>query len=368
MATNYPWTIEHSGNEGSTWTDITNYVQTFSYRYGRQRVSDQWASGRGGMDGVYPASLPTIDVGDWVRIKEPTNGVIYLLAVSDYSRMFSPAGADADRWEMTLEDAFAQLGRIYLDSDSTTVTGIDPPIAAWGVATTYGVDFDYYGTGNSTVDIPAQTKGTSGAAIINNLINQAGAYMQTHRVDLGSKYIAYDSLPYTGDPDNLFTNTTWSDDGGANDFEYQQLEFQGLADSYFDRIFVVPATIAAEEAGTGLRAYQQNTFHETATQANDWADFLLLQLGSPALCPTVLQSSTAAQKGARPALLDLLPGNTVTVQLRGTDYYGMIEGGAVNITPANTKITLYLSDRSQLNFLLLDDTVFGKLDENRLGF
>jgi hypothetical protein len=53
---------------------------------------------------------------------------------------------------------------------------------------------------------------------------------------------------------------------------------------------------------------------------------------------------------------------------RGTTYAAIVEGGQCRATPDNVVGTLFLSGQDQNAYLVLDDTTFGKLDENKLGF
>lgn len=357
---NYSWTISHSSNDGSTWTDITDLCQTWTYRYGRRAVTDQWATGGGAIDGTRPADLPTISVGDWIKFAEAGYSTQFVLAVADFTWTYNPA-ATADTWTITLEDAYAQIGRIYLDSDATIPAGLSPGVNAWGLVTTYGVNFNYYGGTSSTCSAITAAKGTSGTQILQTLSNQAGAYIQSHRVDTGVVWVGYDAMPWSGDPDNLFTEILFSDVAGQT--QYTELQFEGLADAYFDLIFVNPQGLDSQSAGTGLRAYAQDTYHETEAQADSWADYLLIQLGSAAQTPSVIQNVSAAVQP-----VNFMPGNSAKITLRGSSYYATIEGGVISATPAQTRVTLNLSDREATNYLILNDTVWGKLDQNRLGF
>lgn len=365
---NYSWTIEHSSDSGSTWTSITPYVQSWSYRYGRQSVTNQWSTGTGIMEGVNPASLPSIQLGDWIRFHEASLNTVYILQVGDYSRTYNIAGANADRWQIALEDAYSQVGRARAQYTASSAAGnsVYDLIGLGGIVADILVG--PHGGNWSKCSAVTLSKGDPIAQQVNKLNNQAGAYIQSHRVDLGMDWYGFDATEWYGDPTNHFHETTYSDDGGVNDYEYEQIQFEGLADSYFDAIYVEPDGLAVQTAGTGSRTYGITTFDQTTNQAADWASYLQIQLGGRTQVPNVLITSAQAQKGALPDLLELLPGNTLEIQLRGTNYYSIIEGGIVSANPENTRITLNLSDRDAVNYLLLDNSNFGRLNENRLGF
>lgn len=357
---NYTWTIEHSSDGGSTLTDITSLCQRWTYRYGRRAVTDQWSTGTGTVDGLDPASLPTISVGDYIVFSEAGYGIQFVLAVADFTWSYNPA-ATADRWTITLEDAYAQVGRIYLNSDATINAGSDCGTIVYGLATFYSpLVMTKYG-GFSKLSAFTLNKGTNGTQVFQTLTSQAGAYMQTQNVAGGTIWVGYESLPCNGDPDNLFTTILFSDVAGQ--VPYTEIQFEGLADSYFDIVYVKPAGLAAQSSGSGSRQYALDTYDQTTAQAQTWADYLLIQLGSATQTPSTISTISDA---VEPVFY--MPGNSVEITLRGSTYYATIEGGVITATPAQTRITLNLSDREATNFLILDDTVWGKLDENRLGF
>jgi hypothetical protein len=61
-------------------------------------------------------------------------------------------------------------------------------------------------------------------------------------------------------------------------------------------------------------------------------------------------------------------GARVSVTFRGTVYYSIIEGVRVTATPESSRYTFYLSGADLNNYLILNDTVFGRLDYNKLGY
>jgi hypothetical protein len=63
-----------------------------------------------------------------------------------------------------------------------------------------------------------------------------------------------------------------------------------------------------------------------------------------------------------------LVGARVSVTFRGTVYQSIIEGVRVTATPQSSRYTFYLSGADLNNYLILNDTVFGRLDFNKLGY
>ena len=366
---NYSWTIEHSANQGTSWTSITSYVQNWSYSYGRRSVTDQWSTGTGFVEGIKPNNLPAISIGDWIRFYEASLNTVYILQVGDYKRQYNIAGASADRWEISLEDAYSQVGRARAQYTATSAAGDSAKVVLDLGAIVAGILADTTGGNWSKCSAITVAIGEPISDEVNKLNFQAGAYIQSHRVDQGIDWYGFDATDWYGDPTNHFHETKYSDaGGGGTHFEYEQIQFEGLANSYFDSVYVEPAGLATQIAGSGSRTYGIQTYDQTTAQAQSWADYLLIQLSGKTQTPSILVTSAQTQQGPLPDLLELLPGNVLEIVLRGSEYYAIIEGGTVSATPSDTRISLSLSDRDAVNYLLLNNSNWGRLDENRLGF
>jgi hypothetical protein len=61
-------------------------------------------------------------------------------------------------------------------------------------------------------------------------------------------------------------------------------------------------------------------------------------------------------------------GYQIGIILRGTRYQCVLEGATITATPESTRFTYYLSSAEAYSFLILDDAIYGKLDNNKLGF
>jgi hypothetical protein len=66
--------------------------------------------------------------------------------------------------------------------------------------------------------------------------------------------------------------------------------------------------------------------------------------------------------------LGVMVGANVSVVFRGTTYQCVIEGINVTATPENARYTYYLSAGDYNNYLILNDSVYGQLNNNRLGY
>ena len=61
-------------------------------------------------------------------------------------------------------------------------------------------------------------------------------------------------------------------------------------------------------------------------------------------------------------------GMRVIVEFRGTTFNCIIEGVTISGTPEMSRYTFALSSAEQNNYLILDETIFGRLDFNKLGY
>jgi hypothetical protein len=57
-----------------------------------------------------------------------------------------------------------------------------------------------------------------------------------------------------------------------------------------------------------------------------------------------------------------------TIGFRGDSYNVIFEGVQITATPQQTRVTLYMSGQDNNAYLVLNDAIYGKLDENKLSF
>jgi hypothetical protein len=58
----------------------------------------------------------------------------------------------------------------------------------------------------------------------------------------------------------------------------------------------------------------------------------------------------------------------IELKFRGSTYTAFVLGFSLSVTPEICRATLNLLPSQATNFLILDDTVFGTLNNNKLGF
>lgn len=159
---------------------------------------------------------------------------------------------------------------------------------------------------------------------------------------------------------------------------YDQASFGAWSDNYYTQVSVDPESFAAQTvtksgATAPYRTYTVNTLSASSGQALDQANFLLSQYDTQRFALTSVSCLAEAQNTFKldrmgVALFSYLVGSRVTVVFRGTTYYSVIEGVSVTATPESSRYTYYLSGQDLNNYLVLNDSVFGQLNYNKLGY
>jgi hypothetical protein len=170
--------------------------------------------------------------------------------------------------------------------------------------------------------------------------------------------------------------------GGSTQI-YNQIQFLSLADNFYTQVTVTPesysaATVTKSGATVPYRTYQNNTFNSSTSQATDLANYLLGNYGTSRFAITSISASQRAQGDG--SLLDQVGmigadsgiyaciGAQVNVVFRGTTFVCVVEGCTVSGNPDDTNYTFHVSGADLNAYLLLNNAVFGKLDNNKLGY
>lgn len=178
--------------------------------------------------------------------------------------------------------------------------------------------------------------------------------------------------------DFVFSDTT----NDSSHRVFQQIEFEGLADTFFNEVIVTPqqaAGVVSRVDSLNLlstyRTLSVTTFNDSSQNAQSLADALLNQYSVPAVTISRIVATSSGQQtqnldnfGYEDLPFGFLPLMRVQVDLRGQTFYGQIEGVQLSATPSGSVFTYYLTGVDSLAFFTLDSTVNGVLDQNRLAF
>jgi hypothetical protein len=184
--------------------------------------------------------------------------------------------------------------------------------------------------------------------------------------------------PFQQNPVNEASTAVFSDTPAVNEFSYDQIDFNSYADNYWTQVSVTPlgssvVTVTQAGATTPYRTYSINTLNSSTGQATDFANYLASLYSTPQFR---IASISCLSTDSLNVQIDKLgtqtpvsyPGMRVTVKFRGTTYSAIIEGVTISATPESSRYTFTLSAAEQNNYLILDSTVYGRLDYNKLGY
>jgi hypothetical protein len=166
---------------------------------------------------------------------------------------------------------------------------------------------------------------------------------------------------------------------GTSGIIYDGIDFRSTAENYYTRVTVSPLGFAAQTNNTGAAPYYSlsvASWDYNTSQANSLSQYLLNQFSATTSGPTSITAQYVAQPSAgtsQERFIDIFTGTSpvarlATISFRGSTYNAVVEGYEITITPDNTRATLYLSPQDVNNYLVLNNSVYGRLDFNKLGF
>ena len=360
----------------ATLTTVVSNVQNVSLKYGREKPLENYSANTANVVLRYPTGYTTPNAlfvtGTWVRISVrrvapgyETYTQLFVGRLTDvivnYGIPYSGGVGNADFVTLTCEGNFAAFGRVQGNSYAMTAGTLS---AQAGQCTTQtGLFVSTTTNFGGTQAFPATTiSGTWG-----DWINRAVLTMNGRLIDVSDGVFmvnAYYKIPgfYGG-----FSDTA----NNTSNHVYEQIAFTSLADSYYTQVTVDPESYSPATVQTGsapYRTYLVNTFNASTSQATDFANYLLSTYSTATTRILSVTCNLNAQNGDMPRYGMGEIGSTVTVTFRGVTLNCVIEGATFSGNPTQASATFYLSAQDLNNYLTLDDAVYGKLNENKLGY
>lgn len=355
-------------------TPLSN-VQSVNVNIGRRSALEQYNANTASFVIRYPSGYATPNTtlvpGNWITIRTeiPGNGYgesnLFSGRIKDvtarYGIPYASSVGPADFLEVTCEGHFAALGRAPGNSyvmaagnfntqcnTATTQSGCQiDALSGFGAESLMG---------GTTVDNTWGDWANKCALTFNGRILDAGS-----SISIVNQY--YKSPTNYGN----FSDVTQTDEL----HKYDEITFDSLSDNYFTQVTVDPESYAAQTVTTGTAPYrvlQMNTINYSTGQALDFANYLLSTYGTQkfAISSIHVNLNNVLRTPAYGAFYG--PGAQVSVAFRGTTYQCVIEGSAWSGGPEQSGVTFYVSGADLNNYLLLNNTVYGKLDQNKLGY
>lgn len=375
--------VEYSTN-GSTWTFLDN-VQEISINLGRQRQLDTYNASTATVSLRYPTGyaspITALVSGTYIRIKSPNlqgagsgNAAAFLGKIRDvtvdWGKIYQSGVGPADYASLSCEGFFAAFARMAGDGYSMASAAPQDQLDAAELET--GLVGNYYRpSGTDPVMAATTVSGTWGDWLNSIATTINGRLWDANLIDEVDLISPFYQNPSAGSPE-LF-----SDVPNAG-FYYDRIDFSSYADNFWDQVTVTPvtaspATSTASGATAPFRTLSLSTLNSTTAQATDYADYLLGLYSSPQFRITSISCLYEAQwDNQLDALSSQTPpsymGMRIQVAFRGTTYQAIIEGVSITATTESSRYTFFVSSADQNNYLILDNTQFGQLDYNRLGY
>jgi len=373
MPQNYEVQYTTNPGTGGTWTTLTN-VQDLSIMIGRREMLGQYSASTATVTVRYPTGYasPIADMvpGTFIRVNlAATSETMYTARIKDvtvnYGIPYAGGVGNADYLLITVEGFFATASRMSGLSYSMPAGTFGAQLMTAQSETGMSI------TSNFTPDMGAATiSGTWG-----DWLNAALVTLNGRMVDC----LYYNTISLRGPYNALTCTVNFSDTANnATNQVFDQASFGALSDNFYTQVTVDPQDYAAQTATkvgatAPYRTYTVNTLSASTGQALDQANFLLSQYGTQEFALTSVSCLAEAQNSFQLYKMGLtefgeLIGSRVSVTFRGTTYYSVIEGVSVTATPRSSRYTYYLSGADLNNYIVLGNTVFGTLDNNKLGY
>lgn len=388
MTTWNGYTVEY--RNGSTWTAISNPV-ALRFDVGRQISTDAWNVSTGTIRVYYPTGysspISNLSVGTMIRWFAPGRttvatwtGYVSNLTVQVDKPWNSGTGTGVgDFLVIECEGELAKLAR----TDATLGTALPsvPMGTAIGALNTASSAFIFqsgwffssftvtYDAGTYQALQHANTLATTSNGRLIDGVRWGGVSASK---ELPAVFLANSTLQTVAPVS--FSDTT----NDATRRTYDELTFQGMADTYYTQVTVDPTNYAAQTESYGSAPYRLltlNTYNASTADADALAALNLNLYSLPSLAPSSLSATSTGQHtqnldtlGVTDGQLGELVMRYVTIAFRGTTYVAAIEGVSIEADPDETRMTYYFSPATYPGWLTLDDSTLGKLDSNRLAF
>jgi hypothetical protein len=361
---------------GTSWVELTN-VQSISFRYGQQQLTDQWSPPIWTISGRLPNDLGTVSIGDYVSVIN-SGSPEFIYQVTNYE-VFYGITPSMDTWTMQVESGFSALGR-SLSTTDWTADAYSAGASAFDVCDSIGI-----GLNGTDLGLPF-----GGPVSPQSIVNENGLEVftrlaRTATVDAfgyttpyykvytyNSSYLDKRQTMFWVDPaespDTMweFTDETPTSTQGV----YDSLNFGSVNLNYATKVVVTRVGGTAQTVGTGSNAFESTTYSTSDANAKLVADRFFGLLSASTSVPLSISYTKEQQSDTAvlPNQIAYLNGNDyLKITFRGTTFYASIIGQQLSSTPGSTRVTLNLCATENYGFFTLDDVVLGVLDQNRLG-
>ena len=376
------WDWRVSFATSTTFTTLPS-VQQLSISNGRRRQIDDYGVDQLTVESIFPSSWTvTPKLGDniiaWVYTTAWPSYPTY-----NYWKMFQGRITNVDiKYGMvtnedsvtiTAEGLQAELGRAQINSYALSSENIG--LQALNISNSVGISVG-----------PTSVMSTGSAqTYTGNLKAWIDTAIRTEQGRLRSSpdapdVLAIGNLTFVGRGALLYgpaVTPEWSDGtlASVTDYKYQQVKFKSAAEDFYNSVTVEPLGLASQTSTSGatpVYSYVANSYDVSTSQALSLAQYIRFKYDTTNSTPrelgfTISQQTTSDAVEMLNWVTNFL-GLEVDIVLRGVRYYCVVEGVTITASPDDTRILFSVSSNETNDYLILDDAVYGRLDNNRLGF
>jgi hypothetical protein len=377
------WDWRVSFATSTTFTTLPD-VQNISISNGRRRQIDDYGVDQLTVESLFPTDWTvTPQLGDniiaWVYTTAYPSYPTY-----NYWKMFQGritnvdiqygVVSNEDSVTITAEGLQAELGRTQINGYA--VASASTGLQVFDIADSVGL---YVGNAGGSSTGSAQTyTGNLKAFVDTEVRTEQGRLRSTATgpttLDMGTlDFVGREAL-LTGAP----TTPDWSDGtlvSPGEKYKYQQVKFKSAAEDFYNSVTVKPLGLASQTTTSGttpIYSYVADSYDVSTSQALSLAQYIRFKYDTTNSTPREL-GFTISQQSASGAvlLLNLVQsflGLEVNIVLRGVRYFCVVEGVNITASPDDTRILFSVSSNETNDYLILDNAVYGRLDNNKLGF
>ena len=374
----YVWKAQFK--QGSTWYNLPD-VQAVDIMRGRRLQIDDY--------GIDNASLLTRNPSGWTTAPKLGDQI----SVYIYAPGYVVGQDEFPMFNGRIRDVAINYGQVPSEDEVTvSCEGIQ---ADWGRAQLVNFSLPQQLTDESILDIgdevgldTAQFFGRSTNSAITftgnalDLVNQITrteeARMFSQNYFTATPQLWWYGRNYNDQSTFYFTDNSAAPVTGAQ--KYEQIEFRSSADNYYNEVVVDPEAVATQVATLGttpVYSLTKDTRDYSTNQAADHALWLLnnFQNKNQAIASityTDVQQSSTISTGAANIIPLLIGARPIATQFqivfRTSTFNTIGEGFQISARPGQTRFTIFMSGQDQNAYLVLNDAIYGKLDNNKLGF
>ena len=376
------WDWRVSFATSTTFTTLPD-VQQISISNGRRRQIDDYGVDQLTVESLFPTDWTTTPkLGDniiaWVYTTAYPSYPTY-----NYWKMFQGRITNVDiKYGMvtnqdsvtiTAEGLQADLGRAQINGYSVISAKTD--VQVFDIADSVGV---YVGPTSGMSTGSAQTYTGNLKAFVDTAVRtEQGRLRSTPTaptaLDMGTlAFVGRGALLY-----GPAVTPEWSDGtlASVTEYKYQQVKFRSASEDFYNSVTVQPLGLASQTSTSGTApvfSYVADSYDVSTSQALSLAQYIRFKYDTTNSTPrelgfTISQQTTSDAVEMLNWVSNFL-GLEVDIVLRGVRYFCVVEGVTITASPDDTRILFSVSSNETNDYLILDNAVYGRLDNNRLGF